>query len=113
MSPWSVTPEDAWWLTVEPMSREEADAAARAINAKLPHVHAIPANPRKHLALVMNRRDVEMLVDALDALVATGRDVSARRRQRLTDWLERADPDDDRYADCCGPDADGSAEPRL
>jgi hypothetical protein len=93
----SVPPMDAWSLLTTPMSQEEAGQAARAIEDRLPHVDAIPIDPRQYLVLAWDRWGVEMFREALNELSAAGRPVPEKLLQDLTDWLARADPygDDD------------------
>lgn len=89
---WSVSAEAAWRLLTEPMSQEEAKMAADAITAALPHVHAMPVDPDRHLLQVWDRWSVEMLVEALDVLAGTGRPVPQGLIDDLRGWLDRADP---------------------
>lgn len=92
---WSVAPEDAWRLLTEPMNQSEAETAARAIGEALPHVYALPVNPRRTLVLAWERGSVEMFVEALSTIAAAGRPVPERLIQSLMDWVGRADRLDD------------------
>ena len=99
---WTVDPEDAWRLLVEPMDQQEAHRAAAAINESLPHVQALPLDPRDYLLLAWDRAGVEMLIEALSALVDAGRPVPPRILTDLREWLSEAHPydaDDARWAD--------------
>lgn len=77
---------------VEPMDEREAKLAARAITDVLPHVEAFPANPREYLFLACDRWSVEMFIEALSALAATGRPVPSQMIADMRDWLDRAEP---------------------
>ena len=104
---WTVQPEDAWRLLVEPMDQQEARAAATAISDSLPHVHALPVDPREYLLLAWDRASVEMFVEALNSLITAGRPVPSTILTNLRDWLRRAypyDPDDERWPNESSPD---------
>lgn len=103
---WTVQPEDAWRLLVEPMDQQEARAAAAAVSETLPHVQALPVDPRESLLLAWDRASVEMFVEALDGLHSAGRPVPPDILANLRDWLARADPygpDDDRWPKQAAP----------
>lgn len=89
---WSVSAEEAWRLLIEPMNREEATTAADAVTTALPHVQALPVDPQRHLLLAWDRWGVEMLVEALDLLASTGRDVPESVINDMRGWLDRAEP---------------------
>ncbi|MGY2703346.1 hypothetical protein [Nocardioides sp. HB32] len=92
---WSVGPEGAWRLLTEPMNAEEARQAANAIRVAVPHVDALPVDPRRFLVLAWDRADVEMHLEALRALAAAGRPVPSGMVTDLEEWLQRADADSD------------------
>jgi hypothetical protein len=89
---WSVAPVDAWRLLTEPMSEQEAKVAGDAITSAVPHVHAIPANPRKSLFLSWDRPTAELFRDALTAIADSGRDVPDHIVADIEEWLAVADP---------------------
>ncbi len=93
----SVPPVDAWRLLTTPMTQDEASQAARAVEERVPHVDAVPIDPRQYLVLAWDRWGVEMIREALGDLSAAGRPVPEKLLQDLTNWLDRADPyqDDD------------------
>lgn len=99
---WTVQPDDAWRLLTEPMDYEEARTAASAINGSLPHVQALPVDPREYLLLAWDRASVEMMVEALGAIADAGRPVPPGILTNLRGWLAKARPynaDDDRWPD--------------
>jgi hypothetical protein len=89
---WSVPPEQAWRLLTEPMDEKEARRAADAITAALPHVQALPIDPRENLVLAWDRRSVEMFREALLCIASADRPVPERIVRELDQWLQRAEP---------------------
>jgi hypothetical protein len=78
---------DAWRLLTTPMTRDEADQAARAVEERVPHVDAVPIDPRQYLVLAWDRWGVEMIREALGDLSAAGRPVPERLLQASpTGW---------------------------
>jgi hypothetical protein len=89
---WTVSAEDAWRLLTEPMDEAEARTAADAITAAIPHVQALPIDPRQWLVLAWDRSDVAMFVEALSMLAAADRPVPSGLLNTLRDWLTTAEP---------------------